>query len=158
MQGPPQRSQQHFRQHPRGHQHAPLHAKPAQPAAATKPTKAYNPRHPERTLLYRTVAEHFETWLELASAGQFDGQGDHHTRFALSPYAIATAATDAPGRAHSASTGDLNSVLCLRRGARLTSSMVSTSFVGGHHPHTARRRIQYASAGRLRWCCRDTGT
>jgi len=25
------------------------------------------------------VAEHFETWLELASAGQFDGQGDHHT-------------------------------------------------------------------------------
>ena len=30
-------------------------------------------------MLYRTVAEHFETWLELASAGQFDGQGDHHT-------------------------------------------------------------------------------
>jgi len=25
------------------------------------------------------VAEHYETWLELASAGQFDGQGDHHT-------------------------------------------------------------------------------
>jgi len=53
------------------------HAKPAQPAAATqpnKPTKAYNPRHPERSLLSRTVAEHFETWLELASAGQFDGQ------------------------------------------------------------------------------------
>jgi len=25
------------------------------------------------------VAEHFETWHELASAGQFDGQGDHHT-------------------------------------------------------------------------------
>ena len=25
------------------------------------------------------VTEHFETWLELASAGQFDGQGDHHT-------------------------------------------------------------------------------
>ena len=37
------------------------------------------PRHPERTLLYQTIAEHFETWLELASAGQFDGQGDHHT-------------------------------------------------------------------------------
>jgi len=35
--------------------------------------------HPERTLLYMTVAEHFETWFELASAGQFDGQGDHHT-------------------------------------------------------------------------------
>jgi len=30
-------------------------------------------------LLYRTVAEHFETWLDLSSAGQFDGQGDHHT-------------------------------------------------------------------------------
>ena len=28
---------------------------------------------------YRTVAEHFETWLELSSSGQFDGQGDHHT-------------------------------------------------------------------------------
>ena len=41
--------------------------------------KRYNPRHPEHTLLYRTVAQHFETWLELASAGQFDGQGDHHT-------------------------------------------------------------------------------
>jgi hypothetical protein len=54
---------------------------PACPATAqpAKPTKAYNPRHPERTLLYRTVAEHFETWLELASAGQFDGQGDHHS-------------------------------------------------------------------------------
>lgn len=35
----------------------------------------YNPRHPEHTVLYQTVAEHFETWLELASAGQFDGQG-----------------------------------------------------------------------------------
>ncbi len=41
--------------------------------------KCYNPRHPERTLLYQTVAEHYETWLELASAGQFDGQGDHHS-------------------------------------------------------------------------------
>ena len=30
-------------------------------------------------LLYQTVAEHYETWLELASAGQFDGQCDHHT-------------------------------------------------------------------------------
>jgi hypothetical protein len=38
-----------------------------------------SPRHPERTLLYQTVAAHFETWLELTSAGQFDGQGDHHT-------------------------------------------------------------------------------
>ena len=24
--------------------------------------KLYNPRHPERTLLYQTIAEHFETW------------------------------------------------------------------------------------------------
>ena len=47
-------------------------------ASATKP-KLYNPRHPERTLLYRTVAEHFETWHALACAGQFEGQGDHHT-------------------------------------------------------------------------------
>jgi hypothetical protein len=38
-------------------------------------SKRYNPLHPERTLLYQTVAEHCETWLELASAGQFDGQG-----------------------------------------------------------------------------------
>ena len=40
----------------------------------SKPT-LYTPRHPERTLLYQTVAEHYETWLDLASAGQFDGQG-----------------------------------------------------------------------------------
>ena len=46
--------------------------------AGAKP-KLYNPRHPERTLLYQTIAQHFETWFELASAGQFDGQGDHHT-------------------------------------------------------------------------------
>ncbi len=46
--------------------------------ACAKP-KLYNPRHPERTLLYQTIAENFETWHELASAGQFDGQGDHHT-------------------------------------------------------------------------------
>jgi Transposase zinc-binding domain len=41
--------------------------------------KLYNPRHPERTLLYQTVAGHYESWLELASAGQFDGQGDCRT-------------------------------------------------------------------------------
>ncbi len=46
---------------------------------ATLKPKLYNPRHPERTLLYQTVAEHYETWLELASAGQFGGQGDYHT-------------------------------------------------------------------------------
>jgi hypothetical protein len=39
----------------------------------------YRARHPEQTLLYRTIVGYFETWLELASAGQFDGQGDHHT-------------------------------------------------------------------------------
>ena len=42
-------------------------------------SKLYNPRHPERTLLYQTVSEHYATWLELASAGQFGGQGDHRT-------------------------------------------------------------------------------
>ena len=45
----------------------------------TSKPKLYNPRHPERTLFYQTVAEHHETWLDLASAGQFDGQGDHHS-------------------------------------------------------------------------------
>ena len=52
--------------------------------AGAKP-KLYNPRHPEQTLLYQTIAEHFETWLELAIAGQFDGQGDHHTSSILRP-------------------------------------------------------------------------
>jgi hypothetical protein len=42
-------------------------------------TKLYNPRHPERTLLYQIIADYFETWDELASAGQFYGQGGHHT-------------------------------------------------------------------------------
>ena len=41
--------------------------------------KLYNPRHPERSLLYETIAEHFETWFDMASADQFDGQGDRHT-------------------------------------------------------------------------------
>ena len=36
----------------------------------TAKPKLYNPRHLERTLLYQTVAEHYETWLELASAGK----------------------------------------------------------------------------------------
>jgi len=64
----------------------PTAARPAHPhlhpnagAQASSKPKLYNPRHPERTLLYQTVAEHFETGLELASADQFDGQGDHHT-------------------------------------------------------------------------------
>ena len=45
---------------------------------ASRP-KLYNPRHTERTLLYQTIVEHYATWLELASAGQFDGQGDYRT-------------------------------------------------------------------------------
>ena len=40
--------------------------------AGAKP-KLCNPRHSERTLLYKTIDEHFETWFELASAGRFDG-------------------------------------------------------------------------------------
>lgn len=39
----------------------------------------YQARHPEQSLFYRTIADHLETWLELASSGQFDGQGDLHT-------------------------------------------------------------------------------
>ena len=35
--------------------------------------------HIADALPYQTIAEHFETWFELASAGQFDGRGDHHT-------------------------------------------------------------------------------
>ena len=46
---------------------------------ATSKPKLYNPRHPERTLLYQTVAEHYETWQDQASVGQFDGQGEHHS-------------------------------------------------------------------------------
>ena len=41
--------------------------------------KLYNPRHPERTLLYETIAQHYESWRELVCADQFDGQGDYHT-------------------------------------------------------------------------------
>src|SRR5450830_986252 len=58
---------------------AQTHAHPHTGGPALAKPKLYNPRHPEQTLLYRTVAENFETWFELASAGQFDGQGDHHT-------------------------------------------------------------------------------
>ena len=83
--------------HPHPHQHPSprLHqravadrqaGKQTKPSTSASPkVKLYNPRHPEQTLLYRTVAEHFETWLELASCGQFDGQGDLHTP---SPYCV----------------------------------------------------------------------
>jgi hypothetical protein len=75
--------------HPSPHQHHRVAAdrqagKQTKPSTSAAPkVKLYNPRHPEQTLLYRTVAEHFETWLELASCGQFDGQSDLHTP---SPY------------------------------------------------------------------------
>ena len=59
--------------HPAAKQCAP------KPAQAPPPAKLYNARHPEKTLLYRIIANDFETWRALASAGQFDGQGDHHT-------------------------------------------------------------------------------
>ncbi len=35
------------------------------PAASKPKPKLYNPRHPERTLLYQSVAEHYETWLNV---------------------------------------------------------------------------------------------
>ena len=41
--------------------------------------KALQPAPPRTHAAVPTIAEHFETWHELASAGQFDGQGDHHT-------------------------------------------------------------------------------
>ena len=41
--------------------------------------KCYNPRHPERTLLYQTVAEHYETWHDLASAGRASQLGRRRT-------------------------------------------------------------------------------
>ena len=70
-------AQSHARPH--SHHHAGRSAAAAAPAATAAKPRLYNPRHPERTLLYQTIADHFETWHELASAGQFDGQGDHHT-------------------------------------------------------------------------------
>lgn len=54
--------------------------RPVQGQAAPKQAPAlYQARHPEQSLFYRTIAGHFETWLSLASCGQFDGQGDMHT-------------------------------------------------------------------------------
>ncbi len=51
-------------------------------ASATRPAhlsstptpgvQLYQGRHPEQTLLYRTVAEHFETWLELVRSWPTD--------------------------------------------------------------------------------------
>jgi hypothetical protein len=54
--------------------------RPVQGQAAPKLAPAlYQVRNPEQSLFYRTIAGHFETWLALASSGQFDGQGDLHT-------------------------------------------------------------------------------
>src|SRR3990167_5974389 len=75
------------------------------------------------------------------------------TRFAFNPWAIATAATDAPACAHCANTRDFSSTLCLRLGSRLDSCMVPTSFVGGHHLRYQRIRLQYATARRLPNSC-----
>jgi hypothetical protein len=47
-----------------------------QTAAQTFQSKLYNPRRPERSLLCQTIAEHYQTWLDLASAGQFEGSGN----------------------------------------------------------------------------------
>jgi len=58
-----------------GEQHGPLSAT-ARGWASALQTQTL---HPEQTLLYRTVAEHFETWFELTRAGPLNGQGDHHT-------------------------------------------------------------------------------
>ena len=49
------------------YRHAGSHAEPAARSSAAARSKLYNPRHPERTVLYRTVAAHLETWLALAS-------------------------------------------------------------------------------------------
>ena len=58
----------------------PAHQHPrAKVAQGTAAPQLYQGRHPEQSLLYRTIAAHFETWLALASSGQFDGQGDLHT-------------------------------------------------------------------------------
>ncbi len=48
----------------------PTHSHPHAGGPAGAKPKLYNPRHPERTLFYQTLAEHFETWHALASAGQ----------------------------------------------------------------------------------------
>ena len=48
---------------PHSHKHSRKHA----PKHASAGAQVYNARRPEQTLLYRTLAEHFETWLELAS-------------------------------------------------------------------------------------------
>lgn len=48
----------------------------AVPQATPTSPPPYRRRRPERTLLYRTVQAHFETWLALTRDGAVDGRGD----------------------------------------------------------------------------------
>ena len=59
---------------PNLHHHAGGSVAAAAPGASVAKSKPYNPRHSERTLRYQTLAEHFETWRELASAGHSYGE------------------------------------------------------------------------------------
>lgn len=52
------------------YQRTAYHANPGLRSLAPAKSKLYNPRHPERTVRYRTVAGHLETWLALSSAGR----------------------------------------------------------------------------------------
>lgn len=42
-------------------------------------TQNLQPAPSKRTLFYKTVAEHYEASLDLASEGQFDGRCDRHS-------------------------------------------------------------------------------
>ena len=64
---------------PHSHHHAGRSAAATASAVTAAKPDLYNPRHSEQTRLYQTIAEHFETWVESASAGWLDGQGHHHT-------------------------------------------------------------------------------
>ena len=65
-------------------------------APCTPPQRSHQASHIRTTLLYRTIAEHFETWLELASAGQFDGQRDHHAPTCARRFANTSNAASSP--------------------------------------------------------------
>jgi len=69
--------------------------------SVTSKPKRYNPRHPKRTLLCPTIAEHSRPglgWLVLASNGQCEGQGDHHTPRPLCAKRFAKTSSAAPFR------------------------------------------------------------
>jgi hypothetical protein len=58
----------------------PLKTGKSRPQTALKQAPAlYQARHSEQSLFYRAIADHVETWLAIASSGQFYGQGDMHT-------------------------------------------------------------------------------